>query len=235
MVDEFLAAVEALERAADWPERFSEPFVEFLPVTGAAVSTLGETLGSETISATDALAARLDEVQFDLGEGPCWEAMRLAKPVAESAFQSAGPERWPAFAAAVRDEPVSSVFAFPLIVGPLRLGAVDLYSADPVALDASDNRRAATLAEVIGRQVLRGALGSPAVADSLDVNPRSRRTIHQATGIVLAQLGMSADDALLIIQGHAFATNQPMMDVAAEIVDGRLAFHRDNGGIEVVS
>lgn len=235
MGDGFLAAVQALERAAELPERYSEPFVEFLPVTGAAVSTLGETLGSETISATDALAARLDEVQFDLGEGPCWEAMRLAKPVAESAFQSAGRDRWPAFAAAVQDERVSSVFAFPLIVGPLRLGAVDLYSVDPVSLDVSDTRRASTLAEVIGRQVLRGALGSPEAAESLDGNPRSRRTIHQATGIVLAQLGMSADDALLIIQGHAFATNQLMMDVAAAIVDGQLAFHRDSGGIQVVS
>ena len=83
--------------------------------------------------------------------------------------------------------------------------------------------------------MLRGALGSREAADSLDVNPRSRRTIHQATGIVLAQLGMSADDALLIIQGHAFATDQPMMDVAASIVDGQLAFHRDSGGIQVVS
>ena len=60
-------------------ERYSEPFVAFLPVTGAAVSTLGDVLGSETLSASDAHAARLDEVQFDLGEGPCWDALRSAQ------------------------------------------------------------------------------------------------------------------------------------------------------------
>ena len=50
---------------------------------------------------------------------------------------------------------MSSIFAFPLIVGPLKLGSVDLYSRDPVALDAERLQRAATLAAIIGRHVLR--------------------------------------------------------------------------------
>jgi hypothetical protein len=234
MSDDFTAALDALERSSHLSERYSEPFVAFLPVTGAAVSTLGEVLGSETLSASDSHAARLDELQFDLGEGPCWDALRTATPVFEPSLRTAGASRWPAFAAAVRDHPVSSIFAFPLIVGPIKLGSVDLYSRDPLQLDASDSSRAAALAAVVGRHVLRGALTAAAPADHADANPRSRRTIHQATGVVLAQLAIDPDDALLMIQGHAFASNRSMMDVAKEIVEGRLAFRRRDGRIEVV-
>lgn len=235
MSDDFFEALDALERSGHLSERYSEPFVAFLPVTGASVSTMGDVLGSETLSASDVHAARLDEVQFDLGEGPCWDALRTATPIAEPSLRGDGAARWPAFATAVRDEPVSSVFAFPLIVGPLKLGAVDLYSRDPIALDASESQRASTLAGIIGRHVLREALAISPPIDDVDENPRSRRTIHQATGIVLAQLGISPDDALLMIQGHSFATGRSMMEVSGEIVEGRLAFRTRHGRIEVVT
>lgn len=235
MSDYFTEALDALERSGHLPERYSESFVAFLPVTGAAVSTLGDVLGSETLSATDVHAARLDEVQFDLGQGPCWDALRSASPIAEPSLRTDGAVRWPAFATAVRDEPVSSIFAFPLIVGPLKLGAVDLYSRDPIALDASESQRASTLAGIIGRRVLREALAASPPIDDFDENPRSRRTIHQATGVVLAQLGVSPDDALLMIQGHSFATGRSMMAVSGEIVEGRLAFRARHGQIEVMS
>src|SRR6478736_3774707 len=117
MSDGFTAALDALERSGHLSERYVEPFIAFLPVTGASISTLGGVLGNETIAATDAHAARLDEAQFDVGEGPCWDAMRSAGPVAEPSLRTDGLARWPAFAAAVRGEPVSSIFAFPLIVG----------------------------------------------------------------------------------------------------------------------
>jgi len=103
-----------------------------------------------------------------------------------------------------------------------------------VTLDATDSQRATTLAAIIGRHVLREALGSDDRSQFLAANPRSRRTIHQATGIVLAQLGMPPEDALLMLQGHAFATSRSMMDVATDIVERRLAFRRQGGRIEVV-
>ena len=51
--------------------------------------------------------------------------------------------------------------------------------------------------------------------------------------MVLAQLDLSADDARLVIQGQAFATSRPMMEVAQDIIDGRLRFVRDGSRIEV--
>ena len=233
MSDGFTAALDALERSGHLSARYAEPFVAFLPVTGAAISTLGGVLGNETISASDGHAARLDEAQFDVGEGPCWDALRSAAPIAEPSLRTEGALRWPAFAAAVRGEPVSSIFAFPLIVGPLKIGAVDLYSQDPVALGVGDTQRAEALAEVVGRHILRVALTTASADDDADLNPRTRRTVHQATGVVLAQLAISPDDALVMIQAHAFANGRSVMEVAGEIVDGRLRFRRHLGRIEV--
>jgi len=228
----FSAALEALERTAEVPEGYCRPFLDLLPVSGASVSTMGDLLGSETIAASDAQAARLDELQFDLGEGPCWDAFRSGNRVLAPTLEAPGRARWPAFSAAIRDDAVASMFAFPLAVGPLRIGAVDLYSAAPTSLDDRHARQADAMAAVVSRHVLRRALNAVGRHDDDTGNAYSRRLVHQATGFVLAQLDVSAEDARLVIQGHAFAAERPVMAVAQDIIDGTLVFSRRSDGIE---
>jgi GAF domain-containing protein len=231
MGDAFSSAMARLESGVGGPREYSAPFLDVFPVTGAAVSTLGDFLGTETLSATDDRAARLDELQFDLGEGPCWDALRLSRPVLAPDVNN--PQTfWPAFSPALREQQVSSIFAFPLVVGSLRIGAVDLYSLDPVTLHESHARQASAMADVIGRKVLRHALASVDVEEH-PVSAYSRRLIHQATGMVLAQLELSADDARLVIHGHAFAVGKTMKEVAQDVLDGRLSFSHGDQGIEV--
>lgn len=227
------AALGALERTAARPSGFCEPFVELFPISGASVSTLGDLLGSETVSASDDVAARLDEIQFDLGEGPCWDAMNLAHPVLEPHFRAREGRRWPAFSAALLEHEVVSLFAFPVVVGPLRIGAVDLYSDRAIEFGHVESRRAGTMADAVGRHLLRHALGAMEREYEEVGNAFSRRLIHQATGMVIAQLRISAEDAQLIIQGRAFATGESMMSVAQQITEARLAFVRGEHGIEV--
>jgi hypothetical protein len=232
MSDSFAAALDALERSAETPSGFCRPFLDVLPVSGASVSTVGDLLGSETLSASDELAARLDELQFDLGEGPCWDAVNSGRPVLEPDVRSLPRSTWPAFADAILHADISSIFAFPLAVGPLRMGAVDLYSIAPVELDRRQTKQADAMAAVVGRHVLRQALNAVG-RDADDAgNAFSRRLIHQATGVVLAQLDLSADDARLVIHGHAFAASRSMKEVAQDILDGRLNFSRGYSGIE---
>lgn len=200
----------------------SGPFVSLLPIDGAAVSTLGKLLGSETISASSPRAARIDEVQFDLGEGPCWDAMRSFSPVLEP---DAGErwDRWPAFIDAIRSDGVTSIFAFPLHVGPLQIGAVDLFTESRSELSEEHTEQAAQLAERVSRQVLRTALIA-ATSEDQSARPFSRRLVHQATGMVVSQLEVSPEDAELIIKGHAFAQGKSMMEVAQQVIDRALNF-----------
>lgn len=234
MGESFEAVLETLERAPDQPERYCRAFVSVFPVAGAAVSTIGQILGSETLAASDDQAARIDELQFDLGEGPCWDAMRSAYPVLQPAIRTSGRDRWPAFTESIVREGVSSVFAFPLVVGPLRFGAIDLYSPVPVSLSETQTHQAEAMAQIVSRHVLRRALAAIGEDPEDNVSAYSRRLIHQASGVVLAQIDVSADDARLVIQGQAFAEGRPMMDVAKDILDGRLRFTREGARIEVV-
>jgi len=232
MSGSFAMAMDALERSAENPAGFCRPFLDVLPVSGASVATVGDLLGSETLSASDELAARLDELQFDLGEGPCWDAMNSGRPVLEPDVRGRSRSPWPAFSAAILHDDLSSIFAFPLAVGPLRIGAIDLYSVAPVELDRRQTKQADAMAAVVGRHVLRQALDAVGRDGDDTGNAYSRRLIHQATGVVLAQLDLSADDARLVIHGYAFAASRSMNEVAQDILDGRLNFSRDDGGIE---
>ena len=228
----FATAMSVLEQAGS-SEHFSESFLTVFPVDGASVSTLGDVLGTEIVSATGADARRLDELQFDLGEGPCWDAMRLGEPIAELDLAEAGLRRWPAFAAAAAVKvPAASVFAFPVAVGSLRFGAVDLFARQRLTLSSDQARQATAMAGVIGRHLLRDAIDRTKDAETTGIP--TRRVVHQATGIVLAQLDITAEEAQLVIQGHAFAAGRPVMAIASDIVDRRLGFRRVDGEIEAV-
>lgn len=235
MDDAFATAMAVLERAPAAAGRFSETFLTVFPVDGASVSTLGDVLGTEIVSTTGADARKLDELQFDLGEGPCWDAMRLGEAVAEADLAGDGVRRWPAFAAAAAQKvPAASIYAFPVAVGSLRFGAVDLFTKRRLVLSPHQTRQAGAMARVIGRQLLREAVDRAGDADSTDTSRTSRRVVHQATGVVLAQLEITAEEALLVIQGHAFAMGEQVTSIASDIVERRLRFRRVNGEIEAV-
>ncbi|MFJ8894519.1 GAF and ANTAR domain-containing protein [Leifsonia sp. NPDC102414] len=205
---------------------YCAPFLRALPVTGAAVSTIGDLVSPETVCATDDVAARLDELQFDLREGPCWEALATRRPVLTPDLRRAPGAGWPSFAHAAAGLPVASLFAFPLAIGPLNLGVIDLYSSQPVRLRDADTKRAAELAEDAGRLLLRDLLGrlDRKPDEDGDGGEFSRRRIHQATGAVIAQLGVTPEDAELVIRAHAFAHDMTMREVAEDILGWRLDF-----------
>ena len=233
MSDAFAAAMDRLTRPERDPAELAGPIADALPVTGAAISTMGDFLGNETVSATDLQAARIDELQFDLGEGPCWDAMATARPVFEPNVRTHPAGVWPAFSEAIRKDEVGASFAFPLFVGPLRLGALDLYSTRPLNLSDLHAQQSAAFAAVVSRLVLHRALSRVGRDETPEADLQfSRRTIHQATGMVLAQLNLPPDEARLVIQAHAFAVGRSMQEIAEDIVERRLNFSVSDDGIE---
>lgn len=217
--DPFLIAANALTSSGGSVADLAHPFLSLLPVSGASISTFGPLLGAETISATDVLAGRIDELQFDLGEGPCWDALTSRRPVIESDVAST--VSWPAFTDAVRRERVGAIFAFPLVFGPIEIGAVDLYSTTPLTLTLAQQRQTLALSAIVSRILLRHALADRASAPTTSF---SRRLIHQATGMVLAQLETTPGDAYLVIQARAFADNRSMREIAEDIIERRITF-----------
>lgn len=217
----FGAAVAELSTAHEQQTSLCRPFMRALPISGAAISTLGGPFGTETVCASDTRAARIDELQFDLGEGPCWDALRMRRPVLTNDVKGSAHPAWPVFVEALGDVKVGALYAFPLAIGSLDIGAVDLYSGKPGSLTEPQILDAVALSTIAAVQVLRRALASQTVKPDVEGDDGySRRVVHQATGMVLAQLRLSAVDALLVIHGYAFSHGLTVREVAADMWHG---------------
>ena len=203
------------------------PFVGAVGVSGAVISTLGQPLGSQTVCATNPVAARIDEIQIDLGEGPCWDALRSRLPVLEPDFQRSDGTTWPNAREAMRVLDIGAIYAFPLFVGNLSVGSVDLYSEASRPLSPQAVEDVMVLAAIASRHLLRRALDDlENDQDGIPDGPFSRREMHQASGIVAAQLSIGVDDALLVLRGRAFSSGRSVGAVAADVVARRLSFDR---------
>ncbi len=226
----FAAAALDLSEAGEGYSDLCRPFLRALPITGASISTLGAPFGTETVCASDERAARIDELQFDLGEGPCWQALSTRRPVLTADIKNPS-TTWPMFSRALDSTEVGGLFAFPMFIGSLNIGAVDLYSARAGDLSASQVDDATVLVSLAARQVLRRALSArPGRTDVIDDEGYSRRVVHQATGMLLAQLDLPAADALLVLRGYAFSHGRTVRDVATDVVARKITIPAEYDG-----
>ena len=168
------------------------------------------------------MAARIDELQFDLGEGPGWASAGSARPAFIPDLWDNPGGRWPLFDAAVRDVPARGLFTFPLLVGVTRVGVLTLYRSGPGPLTDAAAHIATILARVIAPELAQQII-NPAPVDLLNpTGPNDRRVIYQATGMVMAQLDLTPEIAYTRIQAHAFTTGTTMAQVAAAVITRHL-------------
>jgi hypothetical protein len=215
-------------------EDLCAPYLLQLPITGVAVSLFGGTAAATLVAASDELAARLDELQFSLGEGPRWRALQTRLPVLLGDAQATVDGEWPMFHRAIDGTAAAALFIFPLTLGALDLGVVELYHTAPGNLSRSAESIAAALAGQTSWYLLRKVLTVNSADADPDLEPglMSRREIHQATGMVLAQSGATAAESLLLLRAYAFANDLTLKATAAAVLDGRLSFDPGSGGQE---
>ena len=209
-------------------EQVCRAYVMGLDVDGAAISLLTASTSSQTLCATDATAELLEELQFSLGEGACVEAAVTGRPVlVADMHHSTEVSRWPTFAAAVVEQSdVGALFAVPFQWGAINLGVLDLYRTVPGSLSDVQLRDAIGAADMAALMFL-GMRTDPGDGVWLDHSMYGRAEIHQATGMVLAQLGVSATDALARMRAYAFVEQRLLSDVAHDVVSRRLRFTQD--------
>ncbi|WP_237563507.1 GAF and ANTAR domain-containing protein [Arthrobacter sp. H-02-3] len=207
-------------------------FLESLPISGAAISVFSGLAPETMVCASDAVSARIDELQYDLGEGPRWEALQTRRPVLLPDVRNGSHAAWPVFAKSLLELDVSALFVFPLALGALDVGVAELYSSVSGPLSPAEHSKALQLADVVTWHLLRQLLTLP-TGDGTDPppdgSPLSRREIHQATGMVLAQAGTSARDALLLMRAHAFAHGRTVREVARDVVSRSVDFTPGGG------
>ena len=141
--------------------------------------------------------------------------------------------RWPAFAPAASSVGAAAVFAFPLQMGAVRLGVMDLYHSEPRHLASDELRDALLLAEtatllLVGRdKTTPDDPEAEAHGDLLSEREGYRAEIDQATGMVSVQLDVKIDDAFARLRAYAYAKDRSLTDVARDVVARRLRFTPD--------
>lgn len=197
--------------------RLCRAAVDILGVKGAVLTFGYQEPARLTVWASDETASRLDSLQEVLGEGPGWEAFQ-SNEIVEGTLESN--ERWPLFSRAARAElgPLS-VCAVPMRPGGESMGVVLLYeSAHPFELDVES---AQFLADAVGAALLRTP--GPDI-ENLEGPWRARSTIHQAVGMVMAQLAIGPEDALVLLRAHAYAHDATLDVIAGKVIDRELDF-----------
>lgn len=195
-------------------------------MTGAGMALMTADGPAGTVAVTDGSAGELEELQFSLGEGPCVDASRIGRPVLQPDVARTGPPRWPAFAEEALAAGLRAVFAFPLRVGAIRVGVLDLYRDTVGVLTAEQMAQALAFADAATMIVLNLASASAGAAvpnDPLDLLD-GRAEVHQATGVVSVHARTTLEEALMLLRARAYAEQRPLRDLARDVLDGVVRF-----------
>jgi hypothetical protein len=216
------------DRGAPAADRLCAACVPLLGVDAVAMSLIdaGESRG--TFGASSADARLLDSLQFTAGEGPCLEAVATMSPVLIDDLYTLKDGRWPAFREAAERAGLRSVFAIPVCVGQISLGALDLFRFAPGPLSAQQLSAAMVVADA-GAQVLLDLVEGTTEAERAgpveqweQVASLARTEVYQATGMIMAQLDVSAVTALVRLRAYAFSHERTAAEVASLIVSRRV-------------
>lgn len=216
-------------------DRLCRACVELLDVDGAAISLIdhGETHG--TFGSSGALSRQVDEYQFTFGEGPCLDAVGNGAPVLVEDLTDSREARWPMFAAQMLASGMRAVFALPVCVASVPIGALDLFRTDAGPLSGEDLRGGLWAAELAAAPVLDLMTAAadwdgsaPDAGGFAQLAALDRVEVHQATGMLIAQLDVDAAEALVRLRAYAFAQGVTASDIGWAIVERRLRF--DNNG-----
>lgn len=212
-------------------KRLCEVSAEVTGMSGAGIMLMSGDVAQGSACTTDEVSALIEDLQFALGEGPCLDAYHQDRAVLEPNLAEAATPRWPAFTGAVVDAGVRAIFGFPLHMGLVRLGALDLYRDRAGPMTDEEHADAVAMADIAFRAVIAMQANAPAgrLAVELEDGTDFQYVVHQASGMVAAQLDVSVGQALIRVRAYAFGNDRPLAQVAEDVVARRLRFDDASG------
>ncbi len=233
VTDGLTAALAGPGRSRDAADRFCRACVELLGVDGAALSIIYDGAISRSLGASSETSNELDELQFTLGEGPCLESVRAVAPVLVDDLETSS-VGWTSFADEALRLGVHAVFALPVSVAGVPIGALDLYRNTAGSLDeralhgglVAARLAVAPLLDIMGIDLEDAANDATSLAWD-ELSTLTRIEVYQAAGMLIVQLGVSSAEALLRLRAHAYANDLHASQVAFDIIEGRLQLEAD--------
>ncbi len=196
-----------------------EATVSVTEVSCCGVTMVTQGGQSVTAHASDARARAVEELQHTLGEGPGVAASESGAAVlVPDLREKKDPalQRWPVFARDAVGLGVLAAFAFPLLLGSSRIGALSLYRTGPGGLNPLQLSQSLTAADSVAMMLAGNGDGLPAKIDHQDP-----MRVHQAAGMAMVQLGVPIDQALLRMRAIAYTEGKSVDEFAESILTRR--------------
>ena len=209
--------------------RLSRLAVDALAADMAGLTLLHPDGRAATAVATDEQAREVDEAQYDADRGPCLQALRSETVIRVD--DAASDARWPEFASRAIERQVRSSLSLPLLVNGAAIGALNLYSSLPGNFaDGAEPHGLAFAREASVALASAQAYWNQAdTAAGLARAMASRAVIEQAKGVLIATMGVSAEEAFDLLRQQSQAENRKLREVATEIVEAQQRDRRGSG------
>lgn len=186
---------------------------------GAGGVTLRRDGEIATVAISDDFAARIDEIQYGRGQGPCLESLHSGLVVTVDDLED--DERWTEYRTHALARGVRSSLSLPLEVDGLVRGALNLYSQAPNTFGKDSHDRGGAFARQVGTALtlLLRTVEQQVVQDQLRQALEARAVIDQALGIIMAQQGVDARAAFTVLREASQQQNRKLSDVAGELIE----------------
>lgn len=201
-------------------ERLCEAGRQMLDGDGAAIVLTAPSDVRVITSSTDTTAATLEDLQDVVGQGPTVDALET-QTVQVADFGAPDGTPWTLLDDRVDDAGFSGVLtAIPLVVEDQLIGVFSVHSRELRRAEPRIHRfLGAALAAALLEDPL-SALGDAPGSDGWTTQAK----VHQATGMVIAQVGVRPLDALALLRAQAFSTGATLLEVAEHVVDRQINF-----------
>ncbi|MFC4962039.1 GAF domain-containing protein [Streptomyces mauvecolor] len=195
---------------------FMAAVAETCGTSSAALTLVGADMAQLALAASDQLARNAQDLEFVLNMGPARDAAQSRRTVC-----AAGPameERWPGYGAGLAELGLASVIALPLKSQTGCVGALTVFDPRPGLAECGVFGK---VADALAESMLLGPDADPDLYGETD----HRAVVHQAAGMISAQINCSLDNALSLIKARAFSWGESPESVARKIVSGDLKLH----------
>lgn len=196
-------------------QRIVETAVKVVPGCDYAGISVRRGRRVETPAATDESVNRADELQYELDEGPCLDALRRHETFVSEDL--ARDTRWPLWSPRAAGLGFLSILSVPLpaangVVAGLNLygGVLGAFTDDDVRVAGVYARHAAVALEVTQR------------VGSLEAAMSTRHVIGLAQGILMQRFGLEVDVAFNLLRRLSQGHNRKLVEIAREVVEGNL-------------
>lgn len=176
------------------------------------ISTIFRDGKVETQAGTDQLVWEMDQLQYELGEGPCLQAIREEGVVWVNDLRH--DQRWPRYVPVAARRGIKAQLGLRLYADDQILGGLNLYSTSTSTIDPEVEHSAELYAVHAAL-----ALGWARKADHLNAALQSRKVIGQGIGIVMERFSLDEDRALQYLIRVSQHSNIKLRDVAQELVN----------------